>query len=143
MVSRKHHHISEASRSHRRRMCKQYRLEKRQAVANYKIAQGCQYRDKHGNRCLFGLGDDLELAIGLQLDHRPGTHKVDDVSSLVSENKPWEAIWAEVAKCDVICANHHHIITERRRLRGVQPPGRVRTEDPNLKLWGGDNDGGW
>jgi hypothetical protein len=109
---------------------------RRLAVAQHKISQGCQYVEKTGNRCLFGKGDDIELAIGLQLDHRPGTHKVDDVSSLVSSKSSWEKIWAEVAKCDVLCANHHHIITERRRRDGTAWPAHGDTQQHQMKLWG-------
>ena len=111
--------------------------DKRLSVAQHKISQGCQYLYANGNRCLFGKGNDFEQSIGLQLDHRPGSNKIDDVSSLVSSNKPWEVIWTEVAKCDVICANHHHIITERRRRQGLDWPAHYDRAEPQMKLWGG------
>lgn len=49
----------------------------------------------------------------LQLDHRPGTEKVREVSKMFSLS--WDKIAAEISKCDVVCANHHALRTEARR----------------------------
>ena len=42
----------------------------------------------------------------LQFDHRPGT-KMDNVSAMVKAPKALSKVIAEVAKCDVRCANCH------------------------------------
>lgn len=49
----------------------------------------------------------------LDFDHRPGVNKVSEVSKLTLSS--WELILAEIAKCDVRCANCHRIITAERR----------------------------
>jgi hypothetical protein len=59
-----------------------------------------------------GINGDPRI---LQFDHLPGEDKVDDVSSMVGSCRPWEMIAAELAKCDVVCANCHRIRTELRR----------------------------
>ena len=50
----------------------------------------------------------------LDFDHVRGT-KLGDVSALVGGGYPWPKIEAEIAKCDVRCANCHRRATERRR----------------------------
>lgn len=50
--------------------------------------------------------------IVLQFDHVRGT-KVSDVSRMVSDCKPIEDIFAEIAKCDVVCGNCHKRRTVR------------------------------
>lgn len=50
----------------------------------------------------------------LDFDHVAG-EKVAGLSQLVSASASWERIEAELAKCDVRCANCHRIITVRRR----------------------------
>ena len=52
----------------------------------------------------------------LHFDHRPGEVKAFEIGGAVHYS--WETIIAEVAKCDVRCANCHHRITDLRR-RGV------------------------
>lgn len=54
---------------------------------------------------------------GLDWDHvRPP--KVAAVATLIANNRPWSDIEAEMAKCDLVCANCHRIRTVERR-RGV------------------------
>lgn len=50
----------------------------------------------------------------LDFDHLPGFPKTRDVSQMVYANK-WEPIEAEIAKCEVVCANCHRVRTESRR----------------------------
>ena len=45
--------------------------------------------------------------IVLDFDHRDREHKVDSVMKLVLSGYGWETILAEIAKCDVRCANCH------------------------------------
>ena len=50
----------------------------------------------------------------LEFDHVRGV-KVGDVSALVTSGYPWTKIEAEIAKCDVRCANCHRRVTVERR----------------------------
>jgi hypothetical protein len=54
----------------------------------------------------------------LDYDHRPGEEKIDAVARLCSAGKSWKTILAEIAKCDLICANCHR---ERTWLRQQTP----------------------
>ena len=65
----------------------------------------------------------------LDFDHVAGD-KVANVSALVFALKPWEVVMAEIAKCEVVCANCHRRRTAERlrsfRLRRRQtPPGNL------------------
>lgn len=51
----------------------------------------------------------------LEFDHRPGESKRWDVSRMVGGAYDLETIKAEVAKCDVRCANCHRRATAERR----------------------------
>ena len=56
----------------------------------------------------------------LHFDHRPGEVKAFEIGGAV--HYAWDTIMAEVAKCDVRCANCHHKVTDlRRRGVGVDP----------------------
>ncbi len=52
-------------------------------------------------------------AIALTFDHLPGFEKVDKIANLLS-GASWEAIMAEIAKWEVVCANCHAIRTQDR-----------------------------
>jgi len=44
----------------------------------------------------------------LEFDHLPGTDKRFDIARAVSAStRSWSAIEAEIAKCEVVCANCH------------------------------------
>lgn len=78
--------------------------QKTQAVADYKVAQGCTdcgYR---------------EHPAALEFDHLPGTNKLFNVMEKVGSYS-LDKIWAEIAKCEVVCANCHAIRTATRRVR--------------------------
>lgn len=53
----------------------------------------------------------------LDFDHRPGEQKGLSISKMYLRS--WESILAEIAKCDLVCANCHRIRTEERRLEEV------------------------
>jgi hypothetical protein len=71
--------------------------EKRKALAQFKVQVGC-------TDC--GYNKD---ARALEFDHLPGFTKVGTVAGLCYAS--WKVIWAEVAKCEVVCANCHAIRT--------------------------------
>ncbi len=48
----------------------------------------------------------------MQWDHRPGEEKIFQVSR--GGSKSWEDVLAEVAKCDLVCANCHAYRTASR-----------------------------
>ena len=45
----------------------------------------------------------------LDFHHRDGSAKLGNVSDMVSRKLSWENIYAEIAKCDCLCANCHRI----------------------------------
>lgn len=51
----------------------------------------------------------------MDFDHRPGTAKSHNVGSMFAHHYGRELIEAEVAKCDLVCANCHRIRTRDRR----------------------------
>ncbi len=52
----------------------------------------------------------------MDFDHRPGEYKLFAVSAAVtSVRRSLEALRAEIAKCDVVCANCHRERTHQRR----------------------------
>jgi ribosomal protein S27AE len=60
----------------------------------------------------------------MEWDHRPGVVKTSDISSLVERTRSRRRVLAEIAKCDLVCANCHAVRTVN-RLRGVAQPGRA------------------
>ncbi|MGH7894856.1 MAG: hypothetical protein ACREQL_09315, partial [Candidatus Binatia bacterium] len=73
-------------------------------VAELKLKAGCA-------DCGYNSHPDA-----LEFDHVPGRGaKVAPVSALVGNDRAWPAIAAEIAKCDVVCANCHRIRTANRR----------------------------
>lgn len=50
----------------------------------------------------------------LEFDHVIGTKKLFNIGEEIG-NKSREALWAEIAKCDVVCATCHAIRTATRR----------------------------
>jgi hypothetical protein len=57
-----------------------------------------------------------EHDVALDFDHRPG--EVKKFSIAKQGGRSWASVLAEMAKCDVVCANCHRIRTDDRR------PGR-------------------
>lgn len=75
--------------------------EKKRWVDAYKLAKGC-------TDCGYATHP-----AALDFDHLPGTTKVRDIKS--GQQLGWAALQAEVAKCEVVCANCHRIRTTTRR----------------------------
>lgn len=50
----------------------------------------------------------------MDFDHT-GDNKVNNVGTMVAHGWSWEKIEAEIAKCDLVCANCHRIRTRKRR----------------------------
>lgn len=77
------------------------RAFKKAWVDNYKLEHGCA-------DCGYN-----EPPAALDFDHRPGTKKIRNIKA--GHQFGWLALLAEVAKCDVVCANCHRIRTVNRR----------------------------
>ena len=77
---------------------------KTKAVQDYKTAVGC-----------VDCGFNSHPA-ALQFDHCVGSDKKFNIGEKVG-SRSMDAIWEEVAKCDVVCANCHAIRTANRRQR--------------------------
>lgn len=67
------------------------------------------YKEKHG---CFDCRNRYPHYV-LEFDHKPEFQKIDVVYRVLRNQGP-EAAWAEVAKCDVLCANCHKIRTYQR-----------------------------
>lgn len=52
----------------------------------------------------------------LEFDHRPGETKLFNIGEKMG-TRSRKALWEEIAKCDVVCANCHAIRTSERRER--------------------------
>ena len=73
--------------------------EKRRILDIYKVNKGCI-------DCGYSLNADA-----LEFDHILGT-KLRTVSAMCYS--AWPRVWAEIAKCEIRCANCHAIITKQR-----------------------------
>lgn len=74
-------------------------------------------RDKHRTMAMSELGGQCaDCSINdervLVFDHVPGETKVRNVASLFGG--AWSKVAAEIAKCDLVCANCHAIRTRER-----------------------------
>lgn len=67
----------------------------------------------------------------LDLDHR--VSKRANVADMVSNCSPWHVIVAEIAKCEVRCANCHRQQTAARRITAPKPATRGRTNQIRLR----------
>lgn len=83
-----------------REIDKERRAKKRQEINEYKLAKGCM-----------DCGYATHPA-ALQFDHRPGEVKLFNIGLSITRGR--EALWAEIAKCDVVCSNCHAVRTAER-----------------------------
>jgi ribosomal protein L35 len=81
----------------RRRYNERTKKLKRQALSEWKMAVGCM-------DCGYA-----EHPAALDFDHRDPAAKAYGVGRMVTNG--WAVIMAEIAKCDVVCANCHRIRT--------------------------------
>lgn len=54
----------------------------------------------------------------MQFDHRPGMEKIGDIATLANQNQRTK-VYAEIEKCDLVCANCHADRTYQRRQASV------------------------
>lgn len=63
----------------------------------------------------------------MDFDHRDDSAKTFNVSAAIPLGLPWDRVVAEIAKCDVVCANCHRMRTLRRieKTRAEIPPSPI------------------
>ena len=71
----------------------------------------------------------------LDFDHRPGTEKKLGISHAIRRESSLEKILAEVAKCDVVCANCHRIRTWNRGQHHSVPSSSDVLAEANCDLF--------
>jgi IS30 family transposase len=81
------------------------RKAQRRELAKIKLGRGCADCGYAGH------------SAALDFDHVHGD-KQFNVGQMASDHRPWEQIEAEIAKCEVVCANCHRIRTYERH-KGV------------------------
>ena len=74
-----------------------YQKDRREKINQIKLERGCA-------RCGYN-----EHPAALHFDHRDHTQKAFNISQ--DPKRSWESIEAEIAKCDVLCANCHSVRT--------------------------------
>lgn len=84
---------AETIKANRRKRDKELARQQREYVAAYKEAEGCKV-------C------GIKEAVVLDLDHRDPAQKRGNVSTMCGKVS-WDSLYAEIAKCDVLCANCH------------------------------------
>jgi hypothetical protein len=77
------------------------------AISTIKLDRGC-----------IDCGYD-EYPEALDFDHRDPARKTEGIARMVSKHRTFEAILAEIEKCDVRCANCHRVMTRTRQREGV------------------------
>lgn len=80
----------------------QKRADKWTTVQLFKTQRGCADCGYNKN------------GVALQFDHMDGFEKKNTVSNLIRSDYGWDAIMAEIEKCEVVCANCHAIRTKER-----------------------------
>jgi hypothetical protein len=88
-------------------LVRRQQIAKRDWLAGIKLSSGCV-------DCGY-----KEHSEALDFDHRPGVNKIFDIGRGVL-SRSWGSIRAEVAKCEVRCANCHRVKTADRRLESVE-----------------------
>lgn len=106
IISRKYHNDYYKKnririRAKARKRNKEYAIKLRQEVTNYLLSHPC-----------IDCGESDPIV--LEFDHVKGI-KFKAISTMLSNKYSWEKIKAEIAKCEVRCANCHRRVTHRRR----------------------------
>lgn len=85
-------------------------------------AQARRERNRAHVRAIKEAGSCVDCGIAdwrvLDFDHLPGFEKVAEVCNLARDGSSIARIDAEIAKCELRCANCHRIITAERRDSG-------------------------
>lgn len=90
------------------------RLAQRRIAAKALMLEVREY--KANNPCV-GCGQRFH-PVAMQFDHLPGEKKYMEISALWRNGR--KRVWAEIAKCDLVCANCHAVRTFTRRKEAVE-----------------------
>lgn len=95
---------AEGRKAHDARRAAQRHKENQAIARQIKLESGC-----------VDCGYDAHVE-ALEFDHLPGNEKVSDIARLVGLSRTSKSrLLAEIAKCEVVCANCHRVRTARRR----------------------------
>jgi hypothetical protein len=114
-------------RGNRAAQRKRSRDRKRAVLAEYRAARGCRCCDAREH---------------LHFHHRDPATKVADLGRMVDHDKGWEALWAGVAKCDVLCSSchtAHHYPGARRRRSAAAGSSPMANREPGTRQVGADD----
>lgn len=101
---RNHYARSESRRDLVRSVERRNRADMREWVSEYKASVGCSDCGTMNH-------------IVLEFDHLG--NKKANISDMMRSYTSREALWAEMSKCEVVCANCHRIRTHNRRIASV------------------------
>lgn len=73
---------------------------------------------EHKNVPCMDCGQRLP-AVCMDFDHRPAEEKRFEIAKMVGQQRTPSLLLAEIAKCDVVCANCHRIRTAERHRAGL------------------------
>lgn len=76
------------------------------------------YRDRMKDKPCADCGGRFD-PVCMDFDHLPGHEKLHKISDMIADRVSWKKTAAEIAKCEVVCANCHRLRTKR-RLNGKQ-----------------------
>lgn len=68
----------------------------------------------------------------MDFDHLEGTVKLGSINKMLTASM--EVLKAEIAKCELVCANCHRLRTTKRR-RGVPLDSKFDYTDPKYNIW--------
>jgi hypothetical protein len=105
---KKQKHIASATLSNYRR-----RQERRQAVWDYLSSHPC-----------VDCGESDQVV--LEFDHVNPSEKLCSIAKMIADTKPLEAIFQEIKKCEVRCANCHRRKTAKQMMWHEDPEDVVR-----------------
>jgi hypothetical protein len=124
--------LTEAQKEKYKSKGRQRVLERREAAREMVIAI------KTGNPCM-DCGESFHH-VAMDFDHRTGEDKRAQVSHLQKHGASIDVILAEIAKCDLVCANCHRVRTYNRH-QGFEPedaryvrPARRKPEQMRIIL---------
>jgi hypothetical protein len=115
--------MNDAARERQRDRCRANR-QKNKNYNCYKQKTRSQLRDKISilkeSQACMDCGFFYPAPI-MEYDHRPGEIKLATVAHLVIAQASWKRIEAEIAKCDLVCANCHRYRTHVTRKEVLNP----------------------
>lgn len=115
------------SAAKRRRQGRDIKQQNRAWLAAVKVERGCEFVLGDGSLCGW-----REHPAALEFDHRDPSSKRFTISQGASRKR--DELLAEIAKCHVLCANHHRIVTVTKK-HYTEWRRRGPVESPQLSLF--------